>query len=95
VWAFLGQVLRDGKQASCQAAVACVVAYGDVLDLSTPTSDTGDYCRARAKLSEAALHELTVEVAAEVETQAEEKWLARHGPKRAKRSFFLAGMRHG
>ena len=23
VWGFLGQVLRDGKQASCQAAVAC------------------------------------------------------------------------
>ena len=75
VWAFLGQVLRDGKQASCQAAVACVVAYCELFDLSTPTSDTGDYCRARAKLSEAALHELTVEVAAEVEEQADAKWL--------------------
>lgn len=75
VWTFLGQVLRDGKQASCQAAVACVVTYGELLGLPTPTSDTGDYCRARAKLSEAALHELTVEVAAEVETQAEGKWL--------------------
>lgn len=75
VWAFLGQVLRDGKQASCQAAVACVVAYCQLFDLSTPTSDTGDYCRARAKLSEAALHELTVEVAGEVEEQADAKWL--------------------
>ncbi len=75
VWAFLGQVLRDGKQASCQAAVACVVAYCELFDLSTPTSDTGDYCRARAKLSEAALHELTVEVAGEVEEQADAKWL--------------------
>ncbi len=75
VWACLGQVLRDGKQASCQAAVACVVAYRGLLYLSTPTSDTGDYCRARAKLSEAALHELTVEVAAEVEEQADVKWL--------------------
>ena len=27
VWAFLGQVLNDGKEASCQAAVACVVSY--------------------------------------------------------------------
>lgn len=75
VWAFLGQVLRDGKQASCQAAVACVVAYRGLLDLPTPTCDTGDYCRARAKLSEAALRELTVGVAAEVEELAHGKWL--------------------
>ena len=27
VWSFLGQVLRDGKEASCQAAVARVVSY--------------------------------------------------------------------
>jgi len=52
-----------------------VVTYGELLGLPTPTSDTGDYCRARAKLSEVALHELTVEVAAEVETQAEGEWL--------------------
>ncbi len=26
-WSFLGQVLRDGKEASCQAAVARVVSY--------------------------------------------------------------------
>ena len=25
VWSFLGQVLRDGKEASCQAAVARVI----------------------------------------------------------------------
>lgn len=75
VWSFLGQVLRDGKQASCQAAVACVVTYRELLGESTPTSDTGDYCRARGKLSAAALRELTVAVAAEVEDQAEPKWL--------------------
>ena len=27
VWSFLSQVLRDGKEASCQAAVARVVSY--------------------------------------------------------------------
>ena len=27
VWSFLGQVLRDGKEASCQSAVARVVTY--------------------------------------------------------------------
>jgi hypothetical protein len=33
---------------------------------STPTSDTGDYCRAHAKLPETALRELTVLVADDV-----------------------------
>ena len=27
VWSFLGQVLRDGKEASCQAAVARIAAW--------------------------------------------------------------------
>ena len=75
VWGFLGQVLRDGKQASCQAAVACIVAYRMWRNESTPTSDTGDYCRARNKLPEAALRELTVLVADDMEDQAERKWL--------------------
>jgi hypothetical protein len=80
VWAFLGQVLRDGKEASCQAAVSCVVAYCLQKELTTPTADTGDYCRARAKLSEAALRDLTREVAVEVEEQADPArlWLGLH-----------------
>ena len=52
VWSFLGQVLRDGKEASCQAAVARVVSYCEQMGIASPTEDTGDYCRARAKLSE-------------------------------------------
>lgn len=75
VWAFLGQVLHDGKEASCQAAVSCVVSFCLMRDIEAPTSDTGDYCRARAKLSEAALRDLTREVAAEVEEQADSAWL--------------------
>lgn len=75
VWSFLGQVLRDGKEASCQAAVSCVVAYCLQREVTTPTADTGDYCRARAKLAEAALRDLTREVAAEVEEQADPAWL--------------------
>jgi len=75
VWSFLGQVLRDGKEASCQAAVARVVAHQQQTGGATPTADTGDYCRARAKLSEAALHELTVAVGAEIEQQADAAWL--------------------
>lgn len=75
VWAFLGQVLRDGKEASCQSAVARIVTHQHQLGRAVPTNDTGDYCRARAKLSEAALHDLATEVAAEVEQQAESAWL--------------------
>jgi putative transposase len=75
VWSFLSQVLRDGKEASCQAAVARVVSYCELAGLDSPTSDTGDYCRARAKLSEAALHEVSCEVASELEDSANEHWL--------------------
>lgn len=75
VWSFLSQVLRDGKEASCQAAVARVVSYCQLDGQEPPTADTGDYCKARAKLSEAALHDLTSEVAAELEEAADEGWL--------------------
>jgi putative transposase len=75
IWSFLGQVLRDGKEASCQAAVARVVSYCEHERIAPPTADTGDYCRARAKLSVAALGELSCEVAAETETAAEADWL--------------------
>ena len=75
LWSFLSQVLRDGKEAACQAAVARVISYCQLNGLSAPTADTGDYCRARAKLSAAAIRELSCEVAAELETNAEPAWL--------------------
>lgn len=75
VWSFLSQVLRDGKEASCQAAVARVVSYCEQQGLNGPTEDTGDYCRARAKLSVAALRDLSCEVSDELEQAAEASWL--------------------
>jgi hypothetical protein len=75
VWSFLSQVLRDGKEASCQVAVARVVSDCEVQRIASPTEDTGDYCRARAKLSEAALRALSGEVAEELEQAAEPSWL--------------------
>jgi hypothetical protein len=75
VWSFLAQVLRDGKEASCQAAVARVVSFCEQQGLEAPTDDTGDYCRARTKLSEGALHELSCEVAGELELAADARWL--------------------
>jgi len=75
VWSFLGQVLRDGKEAACQAGLARVVSYCLLLGEEQPTSDTGDYCRARANLSEPALRDLTCEVANEMESSADVAWL--------------------
>ena len=75
VWSFLGQALRDGKEAACQAAVARVVSYQEHRGGAVPTSDTGDYCRARNKLSEAALRDVSREIAAEIEEQAADAWL--------------------
>jgi hypothetical protein len=68
-------VLSDGKEAACQAAVARVVSYCELRGLDAPTNDTGDYCRARAKLAEAALQELTCEVAGELQQAADPNWL--------------------
>lgn len=75
LWAFLSQVLRDGKEASCQSAVAAIATHCVQQGIQPPTSDTGDYCKARAKLSEAALHELSKEVADELQQRADASWL--------------------
>ena len=75
LWAFIGQVLRDGKEAGCQSAVANIVVHQQQAGLPTPTHDTGDYCRARKKLSPAALRDVTVEVADELQQQAQPDWL--------------------
>ena len=75
LWAFLSQVLRDGKEASCQSAVARIATHCLHEGIQTPTHDTGDYCKARAKLSEAALHELGKEVADELQQHADTSWL--------------------
>ena len=42
VWSFLSQVLRDGKEASCQSAVARVVSHCEQAGTAAPTEDTGD-----------------------------------------------------
>lgn len=75
LWAFLGQVLRDGKQAACQSAVAQIVSFCLLSGREAPTEDTGNYCRARAKLSAPALKETCLEIAWELEQQADPLWL--------------------
>jgi hypothetical protein len=64
LWAFLSQTLFKGEQGSCLAAVARVVVLLVALERGPCSGNTGAYCRARAKLPEAAIHRLAVEVRA-------------------------------
>ena len=75
LWAFLSQVLSDGKMRSCGAAVARVIDFLLVNGKKPPTTDTGDYCTARKKLDEKALHDLLVQAAAKIEYIAADDWL--------------------
>jgi putative transposase len=75
LWAFLAQTLRDGKGVACSAAVADIATYLLQAGQRPPSGDTGDYCRARAKLSLAALRRLVRESADKLEEQAQPSWL--------------------
>ena len=75
LWAFLAQVLRDGKGAACAAAVADIATYLQQSGQRPPSGDTGDYCRARAKLDPAALRDLVAQTARQLDEQARDEWL--------------------
>lgn len=75
LWAFLAQVLRDGKGAACAAAVADIATYQLQTGQAVPCGDTGDYCRARAKLDLAALRALATEGAGQLERACPPDWL--------------------
>jgi putative transposase len=75
LWAFLAQTLRDGKGVACSAAVADIATYLLQTGQRPPSGDTGDYCRARAKLKRAALQRLVRQVSREMEEEVPEDWL--------------------
>lgn len=75
LWAFLSQLLADGKMRSCAAAVARVGDFLIATGKNPPSTDTGDYCKARNKLNEKALRDLVVEAAGKVEQAAPDDWL--------------------
>ena len=80
LWAFLAQTLRDRKMASCGAAVKDIAVYKMQTGGQPPSGDTGDYCRARAKLDENALRRLAVEMAETLQQNVDAKhlWKGRH-----------------
>ena len=75
LWAFLSQVLFKSEQRSCVAAVARVGALLVALERGPCSNNTGAYCRARGKLSEKVIRQLTVDVAEGCERQLDEEWL--------------------
>lgn len=75
LWAFLAQTLRDGKGAACAAAVADIAQYLQQTGGKVPCGDTGDYCRARAKLDLGALRQLARSGGSVLEQAARPQWL--------------------
>jgi len=75
LWAFLAQTLRDGKGSACSAAVADIATYMLQTGQQPPSGDTGDYCRARAKLNLPALQRLVRQSSDQLENGAEKSWL--------------------
>lgn len=75
LWAFLAQMLRDGKGVACSAAVVDIAAYMLQTGQRPPSGDTGDYCRARAKLSLTAIQRLVRESACRLESDTARSWL--------------------
>ena len=77
LWAFLSQVLFKGEQRSCIAAVARVAVLLVTLQRKACSANTGAYCRARAKLPEKVMRQLTIDLADGCEKQLDEQWLWR------------------
>ena len=75
LWAFLAQVLRDGKGSACASAVADIATYMQQIGGAVPAGDTGDYCRARAKLDLPALRSLVNQAAERLDRKAPADWL--------------------
>ena len=86
LWAFLSQVLFKGEHRSCMAAVARVVVLRVALERGPCSGNTGAYCRARAKLSEAAKGATPAAVKALMETGTDTVRRLRRGLTNALRS---------
>jgi hypothetical protein len=72
LWTWLGQCLSASK--SCVAAVARAMVLRLALGRAPCSAATGAYCKARAKLPEALLQRLCLQVGQAVERQAPDSW---------------------
>jgi len=73
LWAAISQALFTGPERACRAAVIRVAVYFTLLGRSISTN-TGNYCRARAKIGEHVFRRLAVGVAERCEAKVPEAW---------------------
>jgi len=78
LWTFLSQVLDPDH--SCRQAVARLLAFRTAQGLRRCSPDTGAYCRARARLPEELLKELTRSTGRQLLEQAPKTWLWKGRP---------------
>src|SRR5215468_1224004 len=72
LWTFLSQVIDADH--SCRQAVARLLAYRTAHQLPPCSPDTGGYCKARERLPEELLQELTRCTGAELDAKAAPTW---------------------
>ena len=75
LWSFIGQVLQDGKQRSCNAAVTNATRYMVERGLTPPSCDSGEYCRARGKLNTEVMRKLVTEICRKMTEATPQNWL--------------------
>ena len=75
LWSFIGQVLQDGKQSSCNAAVTNVTRYMLEHGMNPPSPDSGEYCRARHKLNIKVLRQIVCDIADKMSQLNPDRWL--------------------
>jgi hypothetical protein len=73
LWTFLWQVVGSAK--TCTAACARALTWRLALGLPACSTNTGAYCKARQKLPEPLIRELTLDLAGRVEDDLPQHWL--------------------
>jgi DDE family transposase len=74
LWAILSQALFTDVQRSCRAAVQRVAVYYALLGDEVSSTNTGAYCRARAKVTEGVVRRLAEGVAQRCEAAVPDEW---------------------
>jgi len=75
LWSFIGQVLQDGKQRSCNAAITRATRRLLEQGLQPPRPDSGQYCRARRKLPVSVLRDVVRDIAEKMASADPVHWL--------------------
>ena len=74
LWAMLSQALFTDVQRACRAAVQRVAVYYALLGREVSSTNTGAYCRARAKVPEGVVRRLTEGLAERCEASVPAEW---------------------